>query len=217
MANFERDFERTGGASDFELAIRFYDDFSKGDSDFIGKVIPNEIFNEWINEDLDFSYINHGWSTPEGKVAWAGYRSTVRGYLKHGVMDPEYGLAVKSGVYEPYIVKVNTFGSDLVVVQYSDHIVDTAMGLAIKRQKTIKSQTKDIKKGFNAMKEVYGVKDLNVDLQEKLLESQNEMRLHIEKAFDEIYKKTIKDTADLISASRSAIKKITESTEEFNL
>jgi len=213
MAKLERDCEKTSGMNDVDLALKFYDDFRKEGAYFFGDIIPNETFNEWI-ESLNFSHINHGWDTKEGRAAWSGYRSTVRAYLQSGVMDSEYGLRVDSGHYEPYIVKVNLFGVDLKIVEYSEHVIDTAMELATKRQKTIKRQSKDIKEGFKAMSEVYGVKDLKIDLQEKLVDSQNEMRLHIEKAFDEIYKKTVKDTADLIALSRNAIKEITDAAEK---
>jgi len=208
MANIERDGERTGNLSDVELAIKFYEDFND-DSEFFGKVILNETFNEWI-ESLNFSYINHGWDTPEGKVAWSGYRSTVRGYMKNGVMQSDYGAMVETGRYAPFIVNVNKFGIDLKVVKYSDHIVDAAMGLAVKRQNTIKGQTSVLKKGFRAMRDIYGVNDLKIDLQEKLVEAQNDMRLSIEKSFDEITRKTVKDTTDLIEASRKAMKGITD-------
>jgi hypothetical protein len=90
------------------------------------------------------------------------------------------------------------------------------MELASKRQKTIKSQTKNIKAGFKAMSDIYGVKDLKVDMQAQLVEAQNSMRLHMEMAFDEIYKKTVKDTADMIAASRSAMKQITDTAKQFN-
>ena len=220
MANTERDYMKTGGLNDVELAMKFHDDFSEGKGSFIGKRITIATFNEWINEkmsmDSDFTFTDHGWATPEGSIAWAGYRSTIRTYLKNGVMDPEYALVVKEGGYAPYIVKIGIQGIDLEIVQFSDHIVDTALGLAVKRQKTIKGQTHNMKKGFDTIKKVYGVKNLSIDFQAKLLESQNDMRLKIESAFDEIYRKTIKDTADLIAASRKAIKEITEFTESAN-
>ena len=215
MARIERDYIKTSGMNDVDLALKFYDDFNTDDDGLFGKIIPNETFNEWI-ESLNFSHINHGWDTPEGNKAWSGYRSFVRRYLKNGVMDTEYGSRVDSGKYEPYILKINLSGIDLKIVEYSEDVIDTAMGLATKRQKTIKSQTKNIKAGFKAMSDVYGVKDLKVDMQAQLVEAQNSMRLHMEMAFDEIYKKTVKDTADMIAASRSAMKQITDTAKQFN-
>lgn len=199
----ERDPLKTGGLDDVEMAIKFYDDFGD-DGEFIGKVVPNEFFNEWIEKYI-FPDIDHGWGTPHGAAAFNGYRSTVRGYLKNGVMSPEY--ASKDG-YEPYIVKVRNFGEDLIITEYSEHVLDSAQALATKRQKTIKNQSRELKKGFKTLKSVYGASGIEVQLQEKLVESHNELRLHIEGAFDEMFKRAVRETVDMIEASKNAVKQL---------
>lgn len=203
----ERDIMRTNGLNDVELAIMFHDDFSKDDK-FIGKIITNEQFNEWIF-GLNFPSMGHGWETPEGQAAWNGYRRYVRDYIKNGVMTEEY--ASKEG-YHPYSVDINRHGIDLVIHHFSDTIIDSARELAKKRQKTVRNQSKTLEKGFDTLINIYRVDGVEVQMQRKLVQSHNQLRLYMENAFDEMFKKTVADTLEIIEDSKRVTRRIEQIT-----
>ena len=46
MARIERDYKKTSGMNDVDLALKFYNDFNTDVDDIFGKIIPNETFNE---------------------------------------------------------------------------------------------------------------------------------------------------------------------------
>ena len=196
----ERDILKTGGYSDVEMAMKFHDDFST-DGEFIGKVIDNESFNDWI-ASLNFSTINHGWDTVEGAKAFNGYRSTVRGYLKNGVMSEVYAeKVINEGKYKPYVLNVRKFGQDLIIVAFTSYVIDSAAELAKKRKKTVKNQTKHFKEHFQALTEKYGNNSIDVQIKNQLVNSHNELRMHMESAFDKMFEKTTKDALQLIETT----------------
>lgn len=224
----ERNQMDTAGMRDFDMAVKFHSEFNNLENDIIGKVISNDDFNEWIFK-IGIDGFNHGWElddedddnrpwdNPDGVALWNGYRSTVRAYLRNGVMNERYAALEN---FIPYVVEVNRHGIDLIICEYSDHVIDGSRALAKKRQKTIKNQSRALDKGFDTLINVYNINGMEVQMQKKLMSSHNGVRLSLEVALDEMSKKMEKDLLAILESSQKMtkdLKKITHDAESMGL
>jgi len=108
---------------------------------------------------------------------------------------------INEGKYKPYVLNVRTFGKDLVIIDFPKYVLNSAAELAKKRQKTVKNQTKHFKEHFQALTEKYGNNSIDVQIKNQLVNSHNELRMHMESAFDKMFEKTTKDALQLIETT----------------
>lgn len=162
----------------------------------------------WITEWIDVL----PWHDPLYRASWNTNRNVIRCYIKSGILTEEYAKStslIYGERFKPYSLEVKEHGQSLIITKFSDLVVDNFNKLAIKRQKTIKNQSKALAKDFKALTDVYKIERYDAIMQSQLVEAQNKMRLAFEKACGDILHETVTKTMTAIQESQRQVKKIT--------
>jgi len=203
MKHNERDISKTNHLSDFDLAVTFSEDFDV-DNNF-GKVISNNAFEQWILS-LGIPYMVRSTNTNANRQSWNNYRSTIRQYIKKGVLTEEY----KEGNYShPFCLDIHRHGQNLIIAKLEDSVINACNDLTRKRKHNIRHQNRIFKKDFDGIINLFSLDRVEAIMQQNLLEAHNKVRAAMEQSFGDIMHTTVNDTLKAIADSQEQVKKLT--------
>jgi len=198
-----RDISKTNNLSDFDIAVKFNYDFDVDEN--FGRVIPNSVFQDWIIE-LGIPYMVEVTNASANRQSWNNYRSTIRQYIKNGVLSEEYR---DGGFSHPFCLDVNEHGKDVIIIRLQDSVINACNDLTRKRKENIKRQNKIFKKDFDGVINLFEMDRVDAIMQKHLLAAHNKVRIAIEQSFGDIMHSTVNDTLKAIAESQEQVKKLT--------